>query len=131
MSEVHVADTVNEARVLGVLWLAGAAITAVPAFMLLAVSDLSGSRLPGVVLLLLTVLGAAMGIRLLVKPQGGTALSLSLATSVVWLVGAVVVTPLMEFRADALWAGGGPALVALATGLAAWWVRRGARRSEA
>lgn len=128
MSEVHVANTFNETRMLGGLWLAGSAITAVPAYMLLAVSDLSGSRVPGVVLLVLTVLGAALGIRLFARPQGGTALGLSIATSVVWLVGAVVVTPLMEFKADALWAGGGPAMVALVTGLAAWWLCRAARR---
>lgn len=121
-------EMAGELRVLGGLWLAGAAATAVPAFMLTAVSDHAADRVPGLVLGTLTLVGLAVGGWLVAAPRRA-ALPVSLGVSVAWLVGGAVVYPTQEFTADALWAGGLPVLVAVITGATAWWIRRAERRA--
>jgi hypothetical protein len=96
--------------------------------MLLAVSDLPGDRAPGTVLSLMTLGGLAVGGWVLTRP-GAASRTASLAMSAAWLVGAVVVYPTQEFTADAVWAAGVPAVVALVTGALALW--RGPRRRTA
>lgn len=120
--------TTGELKVLGGLWLAGAAATAVPAFMLGAVSDHAGDRLPGLVLGAMTLVGVALGGWLVAAPRLA-ALRVSFGASVLWLVGAAVVSPTQDFTADVVWASGVPALVALATAATAWWVHRAERRA--
>ena len=118
----------GELKVLGGLWLAGAAATSPAAFMLAGVSDQAADRLPGMVLGALVLMGLALGSWLVAAPRLA-ALRVSLGASVLWLVGAAVVYPTQDFTADALWASGVPALVALATAATAWWVHRAERRA--
>lgn len=118
----------GELKVLGGLWLAGAAVTAVPAFMLAGVSDHAADRLPAAVLGVLVLVGVALGSWLLAAPRLA-ALRVSLGASLAWLAGAAVVYPTQDFTADALWASGVPALVAVLTGATAWWVHRAERRA--
>ena len=115
--------TAGAQRVLGGLWLVGAALTVLPAFMLAGASDHSADRLPGLVLGALVLVGLAVGGWLVADPRSA-ALPVSLGTSLAWLVGAVVVYPTQEFTADALWASGLPAAVAVTTAAAAAWLRR-------
>ena len=84
---------------------AGAAATAPAAFMLVAVSDHTGDRLPGVLLGAMVLVGLALGSWLVASPRLA-ALRVSLGASVLWLVGAAVVYPTQDFTADALWASG-------------------------
>lgn len=121
-------DTSSLSRILGATWLVGSVPVAVPAWMLVAVSDLPGDRVPGAVLSLMTLGGLAVGGWVLTRPGAGSRTG-SLAMSAAWLVGAVVVYPTQEFTADAVWAAGVPAAVALATGALALW--RGPRRRTA
>lgn len=120
--------TAGELRVLGGLWLAGAAATALPAFLLVGLSDHTADRVPGLVLAATTLVGVAIGTWLVASPRL-TALRASLGASLVWLAGAAVVYPTQDFTADALWASGVPALVAVLTGVMAWWVHRAERRA--
>ena len=128
MSGISVNDskamgTTGELRVLGGLWLAGAAATALPAFLLVGLSDHAADRVPGLVMAAITLVGVAIGTWLVASPRV-TALRVSLGASLVWLVGAAVVYPTQDFTADALWASGVPALVAVLTGVTAWWTRQ-------
>jgi hypothetical protein len=118
----------GELKVLGGLWLAGAAATAPPAFMLAGVSDHAADRLPGVLLGAMVLVGLALGGWLLAAPRLA-ALRVSFGASVLWLVGAAVVYPTQDFSADARWASGVPALVAVVTAATAWWVHRAERRA--
>ena len=118
----------GELRVLGGLWLAGAAVTAVPAFMLAGVSDHAGDRWPGGVLAVMVLVAVLLGGRLVAAPRLAV-LPSSLGASLAWLVAAGVVYPTQAHAADALWAGGVPALVGVLTGAAAWWVHRSERRA--
>jgi len=122
------AGTTGELKVLGGLWLVGTAATAVPAFMLTAVSDHGADRMPGLVLGTLVLVGLAVGGWLVADPRLA-ALPVSLSASLVWLAGAAVVYPTQEFTADALWASGLPALVAVTTAATAAWVHRAERRA--
>jgi hypothetical protein len=128
MSNSKAMGTTGEIRVLGGLWLVGAAATALPAFLLVGLSDHTADRLPGLVLATMTLLGVAVGTWLVASPRV-TALRVSLGASLAWLVGAAVVYPTQDFTADALWASGVPALVAVLTGAMAWWVHRAERRA--
>lgn len=133
MSEIKVDEgramgTAGAHRVLGGLWLAGATLTALPAFMLVAVSDHTTDRLPGLVLGGLVLVGLAVGGWLVADPRPA-GLPVSLGASVVWLGGAAVVYPAQHFVADALWASGLPALVAVTTAVTAVWVHRAERRA--
>lgn len=119
----------KQSRILGATWLIGAVPVAVPAWMLLVVSDLPGDRVPGTVLSLMTLGGLAVGGWVLNRPGASSSRTASLAMSAAWLVGAVAVYPTQEFTADALWAAGVPAIVALVTGGLALW--RGPRRRTA
>lgn len=120
--------TAGAHRVLGGLWLTGAALTTLPAFMLAGASDHTADRLPGVVLGGLVLVGLAVGGWLVADPRPA-ALPVSLGASFVWLAGAAVVYPTQEFTADALWASGVPASVAVLTGVTAAWVHRAERRA--
>jgi hypothetical protein len=96
--------------------------------MLAGASDHTADRLPGVVLGGLVLVGLAVGAWLVADPQPG-ALPFSLGASLVWLGGAVVVYPAQDFAADALWASGLPALVAVSTAVTAVWLHRAERRA--
>ena len=128
VSESKAMRTTGELRVLGGLWLAGAAATALPAFLVIGLSDHTADRVPGLVLAGITLVGVAIGTWLVTSPRV-SALRVSLVASLVWLVGAAVVYPTQDFAADALWAGGVPALVAVLTGATAWWAHRAERRA--
>ena len=120
--------TAGAHRVLGGLWLVGAALTTLPAFMLAGASDHTADRMPGLVLGALVLVGLAVGGWLVADPRPA-ALPVSLGASLVWLAGAAVVYPTQEFTADAWWASGLPAAVALLTGVTAVWVHRAERRA--
>ena len=121
-------EMAGELKVLGGLWLLGAAVTAPAAFMLAGVSDHAADRPPGVLLGAMVLVGLALGGWLVASPRLA-ALRISLGASAGWLVGAAVVYPTQDFTADALWASGVPALVAVATAGTAWWVHRAERRA--
>lgn len=120
--------TAGAHRVLGGLWLVGAALVTLPAFMLAGASDHTADRVPGLVLGTLVLVGLAVGGWLSADPRPA-ALPVSLAASLAWLAGAAVVYPTQEFTADAVWASGVPALVAVATAVTAAWVHRAERRA--
>ena len=120
--------TTGELRVLGGLWLVGSAVTAVPAFLLVGMSDHTADRLPGLVLGVMTLVGVAIGTWLVTAPRAA-AVRVSLGASLAWLAGAAAVYPTQDFTADALWASGVPALVAVLTGVTAWWAHRAERRA--
>jgi hypothetical protein len=119
--------TAGAHRVLGGLWLAGAVLTAAPAFMLAAASDHTADRLSGLVLGGLVLVGLALGGWLAADPRL-VALPASVGASGLWLVGAVVVYPARDFVADALWASGLPLLVAVSTAAVAAWIHHTERR---
>lgn len=129
VNESNATGTAGELRLLGGLWLAGAAATAIPAFLLVGLSDHTADRVPGLVLAAMTLVGVAIGTWLAASPRV-SALRVSLGASLVWLVGAAVVYPTQDFAADALWASGVPALVAVLTGALAWWVRQRRERAS-
>ena len=109
-------------RVLAAAWVVAALLMVVPAMMLLAVSDGQGDWLPGLVLLVITVVAVVLASWLLASPDP-RARTASLLTSALWLAGGVLVYPTQEFAADAAWASGGPVLAAFVTaGLALWLV---------
>ena len=117
-------------RAVGAAWVVGAMLVAVPTYLLLAVSDHAEDRVPGLVLLVMVVAAAGTALGLLARPvtQWRT---LSLLTSALWLAGAVVVYPTQEFAADAAWAAGVPAAVAVVCGaltLGSWRARDVERR---
>ena len=100
---------------LGVAWSVAAAVTAVPAYLLTAVSDQPADRVPGTILALLVAAAAVTALGLVVAPTRQARVA-SLLTSSFWLAGAAAVYPTQEFAADALWAAGIPALAAVVTG---------------
>lgn len=120
--------TAGAHRVLGGLWVVGAALTTLPAFMLAGASDHTADRVPGLVLGTMVLVGLAVGGWLSADPRPA-ALPVSLGASLAWLAGAAVVYPTQEFTADALWASMLPALVAVLTGVTAAWVHRAERRA--
>jgi len=133
MSEIKVdgdraMGTAGAHRVLGGLWLVGAALATLPAFMLAGASDHTADRVPGLVLGALVLVGLAVGGWLSTDPRPA-ALPVSLGASLAWLAGAAVVYPTQEFTADAVWASGLPALVAVTTTVTAAWVHRAERRA--
>ena len=99
-------------RAVGVAWVVGALLVVVPTYVLLAVSDHPEDRVPGVVLLVMLVAAAGTAFGLLGRPVRRWR-TVSLLTSALWLAGAVVVYPTQEFAADAAWAAGVPAVVAV------------------
>jgi hypothetical protein len=128
VDEGRTMGTAGAHRVLGGLWLVGAALTVLPAFMLAGASDHTADRLPGLVLGGLVLVGLAVGGWLVADPRL-VALPASLGASLLWLVGGVAVYPTQDFAADALWAAGLPVLVAVTTGAVAGWVHRAERRA--
>ena len=127
MTTTQASATVNTptSRPLAIAWLLATAPVAAAAFMMSLVSDRPEDAAPGLALSLLAVSGIGMSIWMFASPSS-TALTLSLATSVVWMGVAVAVFPTQDFLADAAWSVGLTALGALAT--AALAVR--ARRAE-
>ena len=105
-------------RPLAITWLAAAAVVAVPAFMLAAVSDRPDDGTAGLVLSVLVATGIALGAWLLASPSAWARRG-SLLTSVGWLVGAALVYPTQDFAADAAWAAGVPVLAAVVTAVLA------------
>lgn len=109
-------------RLLAVTWLVAAAVVAVPAFILAAVSDRPGDGTAGLVLTVMVATGMALGAWLLASPSAW-ARRVSLLTSAGWLVGAALVYPTQDFAADAGWAAGVPVLAAVVTAVLAWRAR--------
>lgn len=105
-------------RLLAVTWLVAAAVVAVPAFILAAVSDRPDDGAAGLILTVMVVTGMALGVWLLASPSAWARRG-SLLTSAGWLVGAVLVYPTQDFAADAAWAAGVPALAAVVTAVLA------------
>ena len=111
--------SVGSMRPVGVTWLAAAAVTTVPAVMLGAVSDRAGDASAGTVLGVLVLAAVALGSWLL-STSSRWRHDVSVATSGLWLLGAALVYPSQEFAADAAWAAGVPALVAVVTAVMAF-----------
>jgi hypothetical protein len=130
MNDSRAMGTAGAHRVLGGMWLVGAALVTLPAFMLAGASDHTADRVPGLVLGTMVLVGLAVGGWLSADPRPA-ALPVSLGASLVWLAGAGLVYPTQEFTADAVWASGLPALVAVATAVTAAWVHRAERRAAA
>lgn len=112
----------SRSRVLGLTWLAAGALVAVPALMLLLLSDPQDGRPVGLVMLGLVVSAVALGSSLL-SSQAASLRWVSLGLSAVWLVAAVLLYPTQTFAADAVWVAGAVALGGVATGFAAWRAR--------
>lgn len=113
----------SRSRVLGLTWLAAGALVAVPAFMLLLLSDQQDSRPVGLVMLGLVVSAVALGAGSL-SSQAASLRWVSLGLSAVWLVAAVLLYPTQAFAADAVWVAGVVALGGVATAFAAWRTAR-------
>ncbi len=101
--------------VLVAVWWLGAAAMLLPVMMLTVVSDHPEDRYPGLVILGLVVAAVWAGVRLWSGPANPRARALSLAVSGLWFVGAALVYPTQNFTADAVFAAGVPALVAVIT----------------
>lgn len=106
---------------LGAGWLFAAVATAVLGWLVFALSDRGGGRLVGVLLLAVAGLGAVAGVVLL---SGRPARRLSLASSVVFVLGGllVAVVALVDgrmFATDVLLCAGVPLAAGVLTGLAA------------
>lgn len=112
----------SRSRVLGLTWLAAGALVAVPAFMLLLLSDQQDGRPVGLVMLGLVVSAVALGASSL-SSQAMSLRRVSLGLSGVWLVAAVLLYPTQAFAADAVWVAGAVALGGVATAFAAWRTR--------
>jgi hypothetical protein len=70
--------------------------------MMSLISDRPNDVAPGLALSLLALSDIAMSTWIFASPDP-KALTVSLATSVIWMVAAVVVYPTQEFVADAVW----------------------------
>jgi hypothetical protein len=105
---------VDRWRSAAVAWWLGAVGTGAAGWMLWAVSDRAGDDRTGLLLLALALGGVVAGGWLLAG-AGRVVRRASLVLSAVWLAGAALVYPRLDFPADRLWASGLPALVALAT----------------
>jgi hypothetical protein len=105
-------------RLLAVTSLVSAAVVAVPAFILAAVSDRPDDGTAGLILTVMVATGTALGVWLLASPSAWARRG-SLLTSAGWLVGAALVYPTQDFAADAGWAAGVPLLAAAVTAVLA------------
>jgi energy-converting hydrogenase Eha subunit B len=105
-------------RLLAVTWLVAAAVVAVPAFILAAVSDRPDDGTAGLILTVMVATGTALGVWLLASPSAWARRG-SLLTSAGWLVGAALVYPTQDVAADAGWAAGGTLLAAAVTAVLA------------
>ena len=105
-------------RGVGLVWLVGALAGGVAGWVLFAVSDRGNHRPAGTILALLAVAAVVVGGWLLRSPGPITRIA-SLGLSALWLVGAVVVYPMLTFAPNLLWAVGIPGAVALVTALLA------------
>ena len=112
----------SRSRALGFARLAAGALVALPAVMLLLLSDQKGVGPAGPVMLALVASAVALGAAALATP-GRSLRPVSLGLSGVWLVAAVLLYPTQPFAADAVWVAGAVALGALVTAVAAWRAR--------
>ena len=119
---VNTARMTPPARV-GTAWLTTGLPVGALVGWLAGISDDASDRRLGAMLLALGVASAAVGVALLVS-RSRRLRPVSLVLTAAWVVVAVLLVAVAEFRQDQLWAGGLTGLVVVATGLAALAWRR-------